>query len=167
MNFFNIFKNELMVLGLSMLPISEIRGAIIYASATLNDSVFNLFEMYILAVIGNFIPVPFIIMVFRPILNWLKRTKLLRSFAHWLEERTKRKASKISKISIGALYIFVAVPFPTTGAWTGAMIASLLNMRYKYAFPAVLLGIITSGLIMVLLCTGILNLGVLNEIFLK
>lgn len=167
MNLFGTFINELMVLGLSMLPVSEIRGSIIYAAATLDNSVFDLFGMYVLSVIGNFIPVPFIMMVFRPILKWLKKTKLLRRFAHWLEDRTKKKAKKLSKISVGALYVFVAIPFPTTGAWTGAMIASLLNIRYKYALPAILLGIMTSGLIMVLLCTGVLNLGALNAIFLK
>lgn len=150
-----------------MLPVSEIRGAIIYAAANLNNSVFNLVEMYILSVIGNFIPVPFILMLFRPILSWLKKTKLLRKFAHWLEERTKRKAGKIAKISVGALFIFVAIPFPTTGAWTGAMIASLLDIRYKYALPAILAGIMVSGIIMSLLCTGVLNFGALNSLFLK
>lgn len=156
-----------MVFGLSLLPVSEIRGAMIYASAVADRSVFNMAGLYVLAVIGNFIPVPFIIMLFRPIINMLKKTKLFGRFAHWLEERTHRKANSLAKVSVGALFVFVAIPFPTTGAWTGSMIAALLNMRYKYALPAILGGIMVAGIIMCLLCMGILNFGALNAIFLK
>lgn len=102
-------------------------------------------------------------MLFRPIIKWLKKTKLLGRFARWLEARTHRKAGDISRKSARAaavaVYVFVSIPFPTTGAWTGSMIAGLLDMRAKYALPAILLGIMTSGLIMTLLATGVLNLG--------
>ncbi|MEG2583301.1 MAG: small multi-drug export protein, partial [Oscillospiraceae bacterium] len=95
--------------------------------------------------------------------KWLKRTKLFGKLARWVERRTNRKANdmakKQAKVGAFALFIFVAIPFPTTGAWTGAMIADLLDMRVKYAFPAILGGIMLSGLIMVFLTTGILNLG--------
>ena len=102
-------------------------------------------------------------LVFRPIVKWLKRTRLLGRLAHRLEDRTTRKANGLSKASAGALMLFVAVPFPTTGAWTGAMIASLLDIRFKYALPAILAGIMIAGLIMILLMTGVLNLGALGE----
>lgn len=148
---------------LSMAPVSEIRGAMIYAMASLDHTVQKVLLAYLLSVLGNFLPVPFVMLVFRPIVKWLKKTRLLGRLAHRLEERTARKASGLSKASAGALMLFVAIPFPTTGAWTGAMIASLLDIRFKYALPAILAGIMIAGLIMILLMTGVLNLGALGE----
>ena len=141
---------------LSMTPISEIRGSMIYALNSVDHSVWNILTVYFISVAGNFLPVPFIMLIFRPIVKWLKKTRVFGKFAHWLEERNKRSA--------GALLIFVAIPFPTTGAWTGAMIASLLDMRFKYALPAILAGIMISGVVMTLLVTGVLNLGALGEL---
>lgn len=150
---------------LSIMPVSEIRGAIIFGVPALGSDFVGIVWLYILSVIGNFLPVPFIMLLFRPIIRWLKKTKIFGRLAHWLEQRTHRKASSLKKASAVALCIFVAIPFPTTGAWTGAMIASLLDMRFKYAFPAIFAGIMISGLIMVLLMTGILNLGALGHLF--
>ncbi len=143
----------------SLLPVSEIRGALIYALPQVDHTILNILTVYIISVIGNFLPVPFIMLLFRPIVKCLKNTRLFGRAAHWLENRTKRKAGNLSKASIGALMIFVAIPFPTTGAWTGAMIASLLDMRFKYALPAILLGVMIAGIIMTMLVTGVLNLG--------
>lgn len=154
---------------LAMTPVSEIRGSIIYGLATMEQSFQNVAVIYLISVIGNFLPVPFIMLLFRPIMKWLKRTRLFGRFAHWLEKRTHRKANDILKKEAKpmaiALFIFVAIPFPTTGAWTGSMIASLLDIRFRYAFPAILCGILLSGLVMTLLMTGILNLGALGNIF--
>lgn len=148
---------------LSMIPVSEIRGAIIYAFANL-EGAGQIAAAYVLSVIGNFLPVPFVMLAFRPLVKWLKKTRLFGKFAHWLEERTSRKAQTLKKATAGALMVFVAIPFPTTGAWTGSMIASLLDIRMKYALPAILAGIMIAGVIMILLCGGILNLGALGEI---
>lgn len=147
---------------LSVIPVSEIRGSMIYAFSVL-ESTDQLVAAYLLSVIGNFLPAPFVILLFRPVVKWLKTTKLFGRLAHWLEERTSRKASGLSKATAGALLVFVAIPFPTTGAWTGSMIASLLDIRLKYALPAILAGIMIAGLIVALLCTGVLNLGALGE----
>lgn len=147
---------------LSVIPVSEIRGSMIYAFANANGSFGSILTSYIISVFGNFLPVPFIMLVFRPIVKWLKTTRLLGKAAHWLEERTSRKATRLSRATAGALMVFVAIPFPTTGAWTGAMIASLLDIRFKYALPAILCGIMAAGLIMALLLTGVLNLGALG-----
>ncbi len=151
----------------AILPVSEIRGSIIYGLSQVDQNVINILKIYGISVIANFIPVPFILMLFRPIIKWLKNTKLLGRFACWLENRTHRKAGDISRKSARAaavaVYVFVSIPFPTTGAWTGSMIAGLLDMRAKYALPAVLLGIMTSGAIMTMLVTGILNLGSFGE----
>ena len=150
------------ILFLSLIPVSEIRGSMIYAFAAL-DTPQQLALAYLISVIGNFLPVPFIILLFRPIVKWLKTTRVFGKFAHWLEDRASRKAQDLKKATAGALMVFVAIPFPTTGAWTGAMIASLWDMRFKYALPAVLLGIMIAGGIMALLLTGVLNLGALGE----
>ncbi len=151
------------IFGFSVLPVSEVRGAIIYGLATLDQNIWNILAVYFISVVGNFLPVPFILILFRPIVKWMKKTRLFNKMAHWLEERTNRKAGKLSKISAGALMVFVAIPFPTTGAWTGSMIAALLDMRMKYALPAILGGVMIAGSIMVLLMTGVLNLGTLGE----
>lgn len=147
---------------LSVIPISEIRGSMIYAFMNLSEPA-SLVAAYLLSVIGNFLPVPLIMLLFRPLVKWLKTTRLFGRLAHWLEERTNRKANTLKKATAGALMIFVGIPLPTTGAWTGAMIASLLDLRMKYALPAILAGIALSGLIMALLLTGVLNLGAVGE----
>lgn len=156
---------------LAIAPISEIRGSMIYGLYQVDHTIVNILTIYGISVIANFLPAPFVIMVFRPIIKWLKRTKLLGRFAHWLENRTHRKAGDISRKSARAaavaLCVFVAIPFPTTGAWTGSMIAGLLDMRAKYALPAILLGIMISGMIMTLLVTGVLNLGAFGEWLMK
>ncbi len=147
----------------SVVPVSEIRGSMIYAMTNLEHTPWNVLTAYLISVFGNFLPVPLVMLVFRPVVKWLKKTRLLGKAAQWLEERTHRKAQGLSKASAGALMLFVAIPFPTTGAWTGAMIASLLDIRFKYALPAILAGIMISGTIMLLLMTGVLNLGSLGE----
>ncbi len=149
---------------LSIVPISEIRGAMIYALANVDHTFWNMLSVYLLSVVGNFLPAPFVMLLFRPLVRWLKTTKAFSGMARWLEERTQRKAEGLKAASAWALMIFVAIPFPTTGAWTGAMIASLLDMRFKYALPAILGGIMIAGLIMTLLVTGVLNLGALGDL---
>lgn len=149
---------------LSLIPISEIRGALILGIPSVDNNIWGMLLMYLLSVIGNFLPVPFIMLLFRPVVRWMKETKLFHKMAHWLEERTRRKAKELNTASAWALMIFVAIPLPMTGAWTGAMIASLLDMRLKYALPSILLGIMISGVIMTLLVTGVLNLGALGEL---
>ncbi len=155
-------KDILWTLGLSIVPISEIRGAIIYCF-TNGISGFSLAFMYFLAVFGNFLPVPFVILLFRPLLKFFKKVPGIRKICIWLEERTHRKAGKMSNLGAIALYTFVAIPLPTTGAWTGAMIAGLFGMRLRKALPAILLGVMTAGIIMMILCKiGAESLGFLG-----
>ncbi len=156
-------RDTLWLLLLSMLPISEIRGAMIYWSA--HKDTMNMFVCYALAVLGNFAVSPLILLLFRPIVKALKKTRLFRRPAKWLEDRAQRKAQGLMKASAVGVFLFVAIPFPTTGAWTGSMIAALLDMRFKYALPAILCGIMVSGIIMCLVLMGILNLGALGNLF--
>ena len=167
MSFWDTFYREIIVFGLSLLPISEIRGAVIYGFSALGKNLSSQILVYIISVIGNFLPVPFIILLFRPVLKLLKKVRIFSKLSLWLENRTKEKAESLAKLSAGALFVFVAVPLPTTGAWTGAMIAALLDIRMRYALPAILAGIMVSGLIVALIMNGFLSFGILDSLFLK
>lgn len=167
MDIWGIFHRELIVFGLSMLPISEIRGSVIYGLSVMGKDFLSQLQVYLISVFGNFLPIPFILLLFRPILKKFKKFKIFKRATDWIENRTMGKAQKLAKISAGALFVFVAVPLPTTGAWSGAMIASLLDMRFKYALPAILGGIMVSGIIVTLLMNGVLSFGALNSLFLK
>ncbi|MBO5408961.1 MAG: small multi-drug export protein [Clostridia bacterium] len=120
----------------AMIPMVEARYSILFFM----DSGVPYWELYALSVLGNMIPVPFIIYLFRPLLAFLRRTKLFRKVAVKLEERTHKKAAQLQKYSAWGLFFFVALPVPGTGAITGSMIAALLDMREKYALPAILIG---------------------------
>lgn len=142
------------VFFMSMLPIVELRGSIIFATATDMPCVWA----YVISVIGNMLPIPFVILFLRPVLNWLKTTKHLSGIANWLQERSMKKAGKILKYEMLGLFIFVAIPLPGTGAWTGAIIASILNMRISRALPPIFLGVLTAGFLMLAGSYGLFNL---------
>ena len=140
----------LKVMLCSMIPFIEARYAILFF---LNGE-YAYWHLFLLSVIGNMIPVPFIIFFFRPILGFLRRTKVFSTLAGKLEERTMKKSQQLQKYSAFGLFIFVAVPLPGTGALTGSMIAALLDMRELYALPAIFLGTITATF----LTTGAMNI---------
>ncbi len=136
--------HELGIILLSMIPVAELRLAI--PLAILKYGI-NPVEVFFLAVIGNLIPVPFIILFIRQIFNWMKKIKIFHNIAVKLEERGKSKIKTVEKYKFWGLCIFVAIPLPGTGAWTGAMIAGLMNMRLKKALPSIILGVVTAGII--------------------
>ena len=146
-SFFQSYEisNELIVFLVSMLPIVELRGAVplgVFMGV-------NPWLLFLLAVIGNTLPIPFIILLARPIVNFFLRTKLFRPLGTWLEEKVRKNAHKVVKYEFWGLFLFVAIPLPGTGAWTGSLIAALLDMRLKNAFPSILLGVIAAGIIMI------------------
>ena len=136
--------NELKIFIVSLLPIVELRGAIPIGAALGVDP----FVCFIVAVVGNLLPVPFIILLGRHICKWLKKFKPFRKITEKVESKVEKKADKVMKNAALGLFIFVAIPLPGTGAWTGALIASLFNMRFKYALPSISLGVVTAGVIM-------------------
>lgn len=140
----HLFGSEIKVLLVSMVPLIELRGAIPIGAAL----GLNTLTTYIVAVIGNCLPVPFIMLLARPVISYLKKTKVLSWFAGWLERKTEKNREKIMKRSALGLFLFVAVPLPGTGAWSGALAAALLDMRFKYAIPSILAGVVLAGLIM-------------------
>ncbi len=136
---------------ISFIPVVELRGAIPLAA---NQGV-NPFLALVLAVFGNMLPVIPIVLVGRKFLNWLKTKGPFKKFAMWFEARTLKNKDKVIKYSMLGLGILVAVPLPGTGAWTGAFLAALLDIRLKYALPTILAGVIVAGLIMTLVSYGI------------
>ncbi len=147
-------KYALMILGLSMTPILELRASIPYGFANGLPA----WETIILSVIGNLILTPFIIVFFRRIIAWLKTVKSLRRFAEWSERRVLKKKHVIEKYEAIGLAIIVAIPFPGTGAWTGAMLAGILGMRLKKALPAIAIGVAVAAVIMTCVSYGIFSL---------
>lgn len=139
------FPPELAVFFISMIPLIECRGAIPFGILVLN---LPLWEVLPIAILGNIIPVPFILLLIRPVINWLKKTRLFRPMAHWIESKAEKKKDKVLRYSKWGLFLFVAIPIPGTGAWTGALIAALLDLRVKSAFLTILFGMICAALLM-------------------
>lgn len=143
----------LMTFLISMVPVLELRGAIPVATAHGLD-----WRIAIpIAVIGNLVPIPFIIIFVKQIFAWIRRKlPMLNRFVDKLENRAKEKAKSdvLEKGVFWGLFIFVAIPLPGTGAWTGAMIAAMLDMKLNRAFPAIALGVITAGIIVAFVSYG-------------
>ncbi len=145
--------HELILFIISMLPVIELRGALI--AAPILDVGF--WHALIICIIGNIIPMPFIIFLARPVFNWLKKTKLFSGITHKIEAKVSKKADKVMKNTALGLFLFVAIPMPGTGAWTGSLIASLFDMRLKYALPSIVAGVIVAGIIVALGAYGIVG----------
>ena len=149
-----MLRKCLWVFLISMVPIIELRGAIPVGAVMELPFWLN----YILCVVGNFLPVPFILLFIRKILNWMKTVKRLDKIALWVEEKAQKHSAKVMKGVALGLFLFVAIPLPGTGAWTGSLVAALFDMRMRYALPAIFLGVCVAGLIMTLGSYGIVGL---------
>ena len=135
---------ELIIFVVSMLPLIELRGGLILAPIL--D--IPMLKAIPICLAGNILPIPFILWFITPIFAWLKKTKLFRPIVEKLESKSMGKSEKIQKYEFWGLVLFVGIPLPGTGAWTGALIASLLNIKLKKAFPAILLGLLLATVIM-------------------
>lgn len=130
---------------IGMTPVLELRGAIPFAA--FYGIPFGV--AFPVAVLGNLVPVPFIILFVRRVFLFIRRRiPKLNRLVDRLEEKGRKKQSALEKGTFVGLFILVAVPLPGTGAWTGALVAAMTNLRMKYAFPAIALGVVTAGLIM-------------------
>lgn len=148
-------KVFLMTFLMAMLPILELRGAIPYAFA--ND--LGAVEAFIAAVVGNMVPVPFIILFIRKIFAFMKKhIKPLGSLVDKLEARARDKAEIVHKYELLGLMILVAIPLPGTGAWTGALVAAVLDLRLRHALPAIFLGVVVAGIIVTAASLGVIHL---------
>jgi len=145
----------LMTLFLAMSPISELRGAIPVAIGVYG---FDPLQAYALAVAGNLLPVVPLLLFLDPVSSVLMRYRIGNAFFSWLFSRTRRKyIQKHERFGLLALVIFVAIPLPVTGAWTGCAIAFLVGFKFWQAFPAIALGVMIAGLVVTSTVLGVLS----------
>lgn len=147
------FGKELTIFFISCLPILELRGGILAASLLHVNPV----VAFIVCFIGNVLPIPFILWLITPLFNQLKKWKKIEPFVTRLENKAISKKEKIEKFQFFGLLLFVGIPFPGTGAWTGTLIASMINMDKKKALLASILGVVLAGLIMLIMSYGVLG----------
>ena len=148
-------SKEFIIFLISMVPILELRGGLLAAG----PAFFNvaMWKAIPICVLGNIIPVPFILLLITPLFNWMKGTKRLKPFVEKMETRAMSKSDKIEKYEFWGLVLFVGIPLPGTGAWTGSLIASLLGIRFRKALPAIVLGILLATVIMTVLSYTIIG----------
>lgn len=138
--------------AMSMVPVVELRGGIPYGlSQGLEWPL-----VYLIAVVGNLLPIPFILLFVRRILQWMKRYERLGRIAERLEARAAKRSDRVRRSEVIGLCMFVAIPLPGTGAWTGALIAALMDMRLKKALPSITVGVLIAGAIV----TAVIRLGI-------
>ncbi len=136
---------------MSMVPVIELRGAVPFGVGM--D--LPLLPVLIVSVVGNMLPVPFIALFIRRIFAFLRsRSRRLDALVSKIEDRARKKARRIKKYETLGLFILVAIPLPGTGAWTGALVGALLNIRLKWLLPAIFAGVVTAGVIMSILTYG-------------
>lgn len=155
-NIFNGINKNILIFIVSMLPIVELRGGLIAASI-LNVSFIRAF---IICFIGNILPVPFILLLIEKIFNLLKKWNFTKKLVIKIEDKTYKKKDQITKYGYWGLLLFVGIPLPGTGAWTGSLLAVLLNLDKKKSFIYISLGVLLAGIIM-----SILSYGLLSQIF--
>lgn len=149
MEFHSWLKAVIMTAGTAMVPILEVKAAIPIGTAM----GLSLWESFMYAVLGGFVPCPFLILFSRKIISWLKTTALFGRFGHFMERHVDQKADKVRKYSLLGLFILVSAPLPGTGVWTGSLVAALLDLRLKHALPIIFVGNIICSLC-ILLITG-------------
>ena len=134
-----------------MVPVVELRGGLILAP------IFgmNIWKAILICLAGNIVPVPIILLFITKIFSWLKTTRILKGFAEKLEAKAMNKSEKIARYEFWGLVLFVGIPLPGTGAWTGCLIAALLGIKFKKAFPAVIIGLLIATTIMCTITYGI------------
>ena len=138
---------------ISMIPLLELRGGLLAASLLKISAA----KAIPLCIVGNIIPIPFILLFIRQIFKVLKKTKLFRGLVMKLEDRAMRKSDQVKKYEFWGLMLFVGIPLPGTGAWTGALIAAMLKMNRRDAFISIFLGVTIAGTIITLGTYGILG----------
>lgn len=151
--FQNKIPNELIIFIISLFPILELRGGLIAASLLNVDLV----PAFIICFLGNILPVPFILLFIRKIFDFLRDKKGFSKLIEKLEKSSLEKSGKVTKWRNLGLVLFVAIPLPGTGAWTGSLIAAIMEIPVKKAFPLVTIGVVIAGVIMSVFSYGLLD----------
>ena len=149
-----VFGKLLLTFTTAMVPVIELRGAIpVGIAAGLPPAV-----TCAAAILGNLVPVPFIMLLIRRVFDWLRDTHFFGPKIIWLEQRAHLKGRLVRKYRLLGLVILVGIPLPGTGAWTGALVAALLDIRMRHALPAIVLGLVMATLITVTVTLGLVRL---------
>lgn len=149
------FGKQLIVFIISMLPILELRGGLIAASLLGLSPV----ESYLISIVGNIIPVPFVLLLINKILKAMEKSKskFFNGIHSFLHKKIMKNKDSIEKYGFWGLVLFVGIPLPGTGAWTGSIIAAFLEMDRKKAFIAILLGMLMASIIMMIISFGLIK----------
>lgn len=148
-----MIKKLLYVFGISILPVIELRGAI-PAGAAMG---LPFWAVFLCAILGNLLPVPFILIFIEKILLFMKEHNIFPKLVHWLEEKAQKGAARVENYALLGLSLFVAIPLPGTGAWTGALVAALFHMEKRRAMLSITLGVLMAGVIMTLASYGVVG----------
>jgi len=154
--FLETVGKELCVFFCSMIPIIELRGAIPLGAAL----GLPLWQSYLLSVVGNILPVPIILLFVKKVLEFMSRckVKLFNKIANWVYAKAEKNKARIEKYSFWGVAIFVAIPLPMTGAWTGSLVAAMIDMKFVKAVLSALIGVLVAGLIMSLVSYGVVTI---------
>ena len=140
----------------SVIPIIELRGAIPMGA------LFGLpwWLSYVLSVLGNMLPVPFILLFIKAVLKWMAESKIrfFNRLGGWIHRKAEKNRDKVAKYSFWGVCFFVAIPLPVTGAWTGSLVAATIDMKFWKAFLSCLFGVMIAGVIMTLISYGVIGL---------
>lgn len=150
--FLETVGREWCVFFCSMIPIIELRGAIPMGWAM----GLEWWQTYIISVLGNMVPVPFILLFINKIIKWMSESKisLFNKVANWLLKKAEKNRAKIEKYAFWGVALFVAVPLPVTGAWTGSLVAAVIDMKFWKALLSALIGVMVAGVIMTVIFYG-------------
>lgn len=148
----DLLRHLLYVFGLAMVPVFELRGAIPVGVA----AGLPFWIVFITAILGNLLPVPFLILFTRRVFEWLrKKSAFLERLVSRLEMKAAAKEDLLKKYELLGLCILVAIPLPGTGAWTGSLVAAVFDIRLKHAFPAIALGVLIAAVIVSVVTYGV------------
>lgn len=154
MPFETMLKEIAVTFFISMVPVIELRGAIPAGiAAGLSPA-----AAFVVSVLGNLVPVPFILLLIRRIFDWLRDTKTFGPLIEKLERRAHLKGRLVKKYRVPGLILLVGIPLPGTGAWTGALVAALLDIRLKSAVPAIFAGLLIAGAITLGVTMGVIHI---------
>ena len=150
-----VWLKYLTMFGLAMVPVSELRGAIPLGIG------YGIpwYECYILCCIANLIPVPFILLLIKKVIKWMGESKVefFKKVSAWIQNKADKNTDAVNKYGIFGLMMFVAIPLPMTGAWTGALVAAVTDMKFSRAILSCICGVLIAGAIVTLISTGALS----------
>lgn len=147
-----VMKELFYIMFIAMVPVIELRGAIPVGLAMGLD----FWPVFLAALIGNILPVPFLVLFTRKVFEWLRRkSQLLERFVSKMEQKAESKKELLQKYELMGLFVLVAIPLPGTGAWTGSLVAAVFDLRLKHSFPAIALGVLVAGIIVSVISYGV------------